>query len=79
MGKACNVCGGLIPASNEVLSYSGPICNGIHGGGQPTYVLGPNDNNSLREHILRLERRIDWLYLHIGDKKNAKEKEVKQL
>lgn len=30
MAKACNICGGLILANNEVLGYGGPICSGHH-------------------------------------------------
>lgn len=33
MAKGCDVCGGLIMASNEVMGYGGPICQGNHATG----------------------------------------------
>ena len=51
MARVCQVCGGLVPAFNEVLGYSGPICNGAHGN---TY----NGNSELFARILELEKKV---------------------
>lgn len=75
MSKACKVCGGLIFASSEVVSYSGPVCNNpFH---LTTYILPFNDNTSLLERIINLENEVLKLKSASQRGEAAPSKEVK--
>lgn len=43
MSKACNICGGLVIASNETMGYGGPICPGH---AQATVIVQPVQSSS---------------------------------
>ena len=68
---ACKVCGGAIFASNEVVSYSGPLCNNpFHQA--PTRPF--NDTTSLWERVVGLETEVEKLKAALS----PKQKEVKE-
>jgi len=53
MSKACQVCGGLIFASNESAGYGGPLCNGIHM--QPAIQM---NDGSTQLRVYELEKKV---------------------
>lgn len=58
MSRMCNVCGGLVSAPNEVLGYSGPMCNGLHGG---FGYQNPDHSFNVQSRLYELEKRLTEL------------------